>query len=230
MSTTTSAASEELRTQLAVYQPLFGVRVVTPRLTLQMPTDIDLLQLLAVIDEGIHDPARMPFLRAWTDTPSPQRDRDSLAHWWQLRSAWSPTQWNWCGAVYVDGEPIGVQNLMGEEFATTGEVKTGSWIGRRFQGHGIGKEMRAAVLHLAFEGLGARRAFSGFIEGNAASQRVSEAMGYQPVSSSTIVVRGAEEQKKMVVLERREWLRRRRDDINIFGLDATAAAFGVTTQ
>ena len=34
-------------------------------------------------------------------------------------------------------------------------VGTGSWLGRPYQGRGIGKEMRGAVLALAFDGLGA---------------------------------------------------------------------------
>jgi hypothetical protein len=58
-----------------------GVRVTTPRLTLKMPTDEDVLTLLEVAARGIHDPAEMPFLNPWTDTPSPQRERDSLRHW-----------------------------------------------------------------------------------------------------------------------------------------------------
>ena len=58
-------------------------------------------------------------------------------------------------------------------------MKTGSWLGRSFQGRGIGTEMRAAVLELAFRGLGAATAESGALEGNAASARVSEKLGYR---------------------------------------------------
>ena len=45
-------------------------------------------------------------------------------------------------------------------------VATGSWLGLRHQGHGIGKEMRAAVLHFAFAGLGAIEALSGAWDDN----------------------------------------------------------------
>ena len=44
------------------------------------------------------------------------------------------------------------------EFATRRMVGTGSWIGRDFQGRGFGKEMRAGLLTLAFDGLGAKLA------------------------------------------------------------------------
>jgi RimJ/RimL family protein N-acetyltransferase len=65
------------------------------------------------------------------------------------------------------------QGLGGRDFAVLREVHTGSWLGRRYQGHGIGTQMRAAVLHLAFEGLGAQHAAFGAFEHNAASLGVS---------------------------------------------------------
>ena len=39
-------------------------------------------------------------------------------------------------------------------FAVHRTVDTGSWLGQAFQGRGFGKEMRAAVLGFAFDGLG----------------------------------------------------------------------------
>ena len=73
----------------------------------------------------------------------------------------SPDKWTFSGAVIVDGHPVGVQDLSAESFATLRTVRTGSWLGMRHQGRGIGKEMRAAILHLAFAGLGAVEANSG---------------------------------------------------------------------
>ena len=40
---------------------------------------------------------------------------------------------------------IGTQKLGARDFAITREVDTGSWIGLRHQGQGIGTEMRAAA-------------------------------------------------------------------------------------
>lgn len=54
----------------------------------------------------------------------------------------------------------GLQEMRAVDFAVTREVATGSWLGRRFHGKGIGTEMRGAVLYLAFAGLGARYARS----------------------------------------------------------------------
>ena len=57
-------------------------------------------------------------------------------------------------------------------------VNTGSWLGQAYQGHGYGKEMRAAMLAFAFDGLGARVAETEAFLDNAASNAVSRALGY----------------------------------------------------
>lgn len=217
-----------LAQQLAAHQPLFGLQVHTPRLTLRMPTDPELIQLLEVIGRGIHDPSVMPFRFGWTDVPSPQRERESLAHWWQGRVDWRPTNWHWCGAVHVGDQIVGVQDLIAKDFPTLREVSSGSFIGLEHQGNGIGKEMRAAVLHLAFAGLGATRAYSGYIEGNTASKRVSEALGYVPNGYCTVMVRGQAIREINLVLEKNVWESRRRDDISIEGLADCLELFGAS--
>ena len=84
----------------------------------------------------------------------------------------------------LEDRPIGIQELRATGFPTLRTVETGSWLGRAFQGQGIGTEMRAAVLALAFDGLGAEVASSGAMDGNAASRRVSEKLGYEPNGES----------------------------------------------
>jgi len=217
-----------LARQLAAHQPLFGLQVQTPLLTLRMPTDHELVQLLQVIGEGIHDASFMPFRLGWTDVPSPQREQESLAHWWRCRADWAPTNWHWCGAVHVGDHIMGVQDLIANDFGTLREVSSGSFIGLKHQGRGIGKEMRAAVLHLAFAGLGATRAYSGYIEGNTASKRVSEALGYVPNGYSSVVVRGQAVREINLVLERSVWESRRRDDISIEGLEECLELLGAS--
>jgi len=48
--------------------PLFGLTIRTPRLELRLPRDEDMAEALAVVDQGIHDPAVTPFHVPWTDT------------------------------------------------------------------------------------------------------------------------------------------------------------------
>ena len=64
---------------------------------------------------------------------------------------------------------IGQQDIDADGFAVRRVVSTGSWLGRDHQGRGAGKEMRAAVLHLAFAELGAERAETAAFADNPAS-------------------------------------------------------------
>ena len=83
-----------------------------------------------------------------------------------------------------------MQALRGKRFAEERTVDTGSWLGREWQGRGLGTEMRAGVLQLAFEGLGARRATSGAIQGNPQSLGVSRKLGYTETGSHLVSPRG----------------------------------------
>ena len=135
--------------QLSDYFAPLALRVITPRLTLQLPSGPELYQTLHVIERGIHDPSQMPFINAWTDLPSPRRERESLARWWRLRAEWTARDWRWSGAVHVEDSILGVQDLVGLDFLKTRQVKTASWLGLEYQGQGLGREMREAVLHLS---------------------------------------------------------------------------------
>ena len=73
---------------------------------------------------------------------------------------------------------VGVQDINAEHFATLRSVHTGSWLGLAHQGQGLGKEMRQAILHLAFAGLGALEAHSGAFFDNEASLATSRSVGY----------------------------------------------------
>ncbi len=97
---------------------------------------------------------------------------------WGLWARWSPEKWSLQFVVVADGVVIGTQEVGATQFATLREVGTGSWLGRAHHGKGYGTEMRAAVLDLAFDGLGAEYATSEAFEDNVASYRVSRKLGY----------------------------------------------------
>jgi RimJ/RimL family protein N-acetyltransferase len=78
--------------------------------------------------------------------------------------------------------------------------------------------MRAAVLHLAFEGLGAEEATSGAFEHNTASLTVSRKLGYQPDGIERHSVRGALAINRRLRLTRADWDRHRTVPVNIAGL------------
>jgi RimJ/RimL family protein N-acetyltransferase/predicted GNAT family acetyltransferase len=167
--------------------PLTRLRVRTPRLELRLGTDTELRELGRVAMLGIHDPDVMPFEHPWTDDVSEQSLVDF--HRDQLQ-AFKPEDWALALVVFHRGRPIGVQSIAAERFADRGVVLTGSWLGRSWQDQGLGTEMRAAVLQLAFAGLGAEVARSGAIAGNPQSLAVSRKLGYEVVGSHTVRPRG----------------------------------------
>ncbi len=117
----------------------------------------------------------MPFKVAWTDAPRDQLPLNTLQFFWlaDFRSDF----WQLPFAVLYNGRAVGTQTRTAEDFVLLREVSTGTWLGRVFQGKGIGTEMRAAVLHLAFEGLGAEYANSGAFVDNLQSHGVSRKLG-----------------------------------------------------
>ena len=104
--------------------------------------------------------------------------------------------------MHVDDQILGVQDLVGIDFLHTRQVRTASWLGLEFQGQGYGREMREAVLHLAFNELGATHALSGYLEDNVSSQKVSESLGYVATSVEEVEVRGRLVRHTKLVLER----------------------------
>jgi RimJ/RimL family protein N-acetyltransferase len=209
--------------------PLFDLRVRTPRLVLRSPTDADVFALLDVARAGVHDPAEMPFAVPWTDLAHPEFERSFLQFYWGCRSGWSPEAWQLPLAVVLDDRPIGIQDVAAKNFPTLRTVETGSWLGRAFQRQGIGTEMRAAVLALAFDGLGAEVATSGVIEGNVASRRVSETLGYEPNGEAFVAPRGTPVVEHRYRLLRERW-DRDRYPVLIEGLDECRPMFGLDAR
>ena len=171
-------ADAPLRDRLAAASPLFGLTLRSERLVLRLPTDAELLDLMDLAKAGIHPPGEMPFGVAWSIMPSPAFERNYLAYHWTNRASWSADGWELGLGVSLDGRMIGMQGLHARAFAATRTVDTGSWLGQASQGHGYGKEMRSAVLALAFDGLGAMAAETEAFLDNHASAGVSRALGY----------------------------------------------------
>ena len=209
--------------------PLDGVRLATPRLELRLGSEEEVLALGRLAQQGIHPPEEMPFAHAWTDRSGEPGFLDDFCAYHRLRREdWSPDDWELALLVWCDGELVGSQSVRGTEFARTREVSTGSWLGASYQRRGVGTEMRAAVLDLAFRGLRAMAATSGWLEGNAASGRVSEKLGYRETGVAEISPRGVPVPHHDVRLELTAWLSP--VEVEIDGLAQALPLFGVSRR
>ncbi|MWV49815.1 GNAT family N-acetyltransferase [Rathayibacter sp. VKM Ac-2803] len=160
--------------------PLFSLVLRTPRLELHPVRDSDLSGLAAAASAGIHEAGRSPFPSPWAEAPPERLPADLARYHWSLRAATTADSWRVAFAILEGGVVVGCQDLLAEGFAATRTVSSGSWLTRSAQGRGLGREMRAAVLALAFDHLGAEVAESSALAWNTASIGVSTALGYRP--------------------------------------------------
>jgi RimJ/RimL family protein N-acetyltransferase len=207
--------------------PLFGLRLRTPRLELRVPDLDDLAALGQVAAAGVHDPAVQPFLVPWTDTDPETRARNTIQYQWAMWGQWSTQNWTLQFVTVAGGAVIGTQAIDGHDFAELREVGSGSWLGREHHGRGYGTEMRAAVLELAFAGLGAQFATSEAFEHNAASYGVSRKLGYLDDGIERHVVRGEPLVGRRVRLDRAGWAAHRSVPVTIDGLPPCLPMFGL---
>lgn len=207
------------------FWPLFGLSVRTPRLELRLPREDEFAALIDVVDAGIHEPGTMPFSFPWTDNEPNARARQAAQFWWRQRANWNPHDWAFTGAVFIEGQPAGVQELSAKDFGAVRAVETGSWLGLANQGKGFGREMREAVLHLAFAGLGAEEALSGAFEDNESSLATSRAVGYDENGEARGRRRDGSGRTIRFRMSRQRWEGRRRRDIEITGLEGCLDMF-----
>jgi RimJ/RimL family protein N-acetyltransferase len=214
----------------STYPPL-NLAVRTPRLTLAAATDELLERLVPVVRAGVvTDDDPVPF-----DDPMSLYEESPTREWRWMRSIWSGRSrvsaefWRLYFVVCDDGEPVGMQDLVGRDFAALGTVTSFSWLAPAARGRGLGKESRAAILHLAFAGLGAREAGSDAFVDNHASNRVSEAAGYTRNGTTWATRRGEAAQLQCWRLTRDDWAARRRTDIELSGVEECKPVLGLTS-
>jgi RimJ/RimL family protein N-acetyltransferase len=208
--------------------PLYDLRVTTGELELRYPTEAELPRFADLIEAGLHPPGEMPFGMAFTDAPTAQRNVSSYQWWVGSRGRWSPDDWVLTLGVWEAGTPVGFQDVRAERFQVFRTIHTGSWLGLPYQGRGIGKLMRQAVLALAFDHLGARYAETSAFLDNIASNRVSIGVGYEPNGLSELAPRGVPRPTQNFRMTLEGWRGRPRPDVRVEGLDAAIHLFGLS--
>ncbi|WP_433435402.1 GNAT family N-acetyltransferase [Nonomuraea sp. CA-141351] len=205
-----------VREDLAALWPLFALRVRTPRLELVTPDNRDLLNL-ARAARDIQPVEEPRYQKAFLYEPSPTMERLLLQHHWRALAHWRPTSWDLHLAIRIDGVAVGLQNLWATDFATVRCVETGSWITRSHQAQGYGTEARAAALEFTFAHLQAVEACSSFIDGNAASERVSHKLGYFYNGRRSFSRDGMRIVEHTMLLEASDWAAHRLPGVSVEG-------------
>ncbi|MFE9423946.1 GNAT family N-acetyltransferase [Kitasatospora sp. NPDC006697] len=214
-------------TRSHTYPPL-NLEVRTPRLTLAGASDELLERLVPTVRAGVAEAEPWPFddpISFYED--SPEREWKWLRSIWTGRGRVSPEAWRLYFVVLLDGEPVGMQDLIGRNFDRFGTVTSFSWLAPGSRGKGLGREMRSAILHLAFAGLGAREAGSDAFFDNEASNHISRSLGYEPNGLDWDSRRGEAARIQMWRLSRETWEQHRRDDIELTGVKECLPVLGI---
>lgn len=198
---------------------MFDLAVTTPRIELRYPTDDLVLAVANAAAAGIHPPDEMPFSIPWTRQPPGALERGVCQFLWSRRAGLTADDWGLPFVVIDAGQPIGIQEIFAKSYRITRTVETGSWLTRAAQGRGIGTEMRAGVLHLAFAGLVAHEAISGSFTDNPRSEAISRSLGYRPNGTTLVDREHRPARLNRWRLTRDGWSPNRRDDITITGLE-----------
>ncbi|WP_323096881.1 GNAT family N-acetyltransferase [Intrasporangium sp. YIM S08009] len=203
--------------------PLHGIRLAMADLDLRVMTEADLPEVCDVLPPDLElNPHATTY--AGLDVPANRR-AVVVQGYWRALGMWSPEDWALPFVVRRAGRIIGGQWLEGPDYRADRTVDSSSWLVHEARGRGYGRQMRAAVLELAFGRLGARAAISSAVVDNAASLGVSYRLGYRDTHTSVLEHSG--ERLQHVRLERAAWLRGGHGaDVGIEGVEAALPLFG----
>jgi RimJ/RimL family protein N-acetyltransferase len=205
--------------------PMSGLSIRSPRLTLRFASERDMSALAADLPADVETDPSLPQHTGLAAVQA--RSVQELQQYWRNLGNWTAQAWKAPFAVVRAGRLVGVQTLEGVDFARRRVVETASWLLVSERGQGVGREMRAAVLHLAFEGLGARAATSTAWHDNAASIAVSRSLGYVDNGYDLHVRNNRSDRMMRMILTAAAWQQRVRPAFEVSGLNSCLPFFGV---
>jgi RimJ/RimL family protein N-acetyltransferase len=215
-------------TTAATALPLLALRITAGPVELRGVTD-DLLGPLGDLATDIHDPDFMPFNFPWSLTPAPGMPLTVAQYHWGKRASFSTARWNADFAVFYDGELVGSQGFSTRDYLVTRGGETGSWLGRRFQGQGIGTAMRQVICAFAFDHLDAEHVTSSAFEDNQASLAVSRKTGYTDNGTEWCNRLGRPALMRRIILQPASLIRYKHD-LTVEGLPGFRTSIGLDAE
>jgi RimJ/RimL family protein N-acetyltransferase len=208
------------------YWPLFDLRLASPDLALRPMTEADLTELADLLPDDVEqDPLAATFAIGEQRT---RRGLVSHQSYWKALGTWRPEHWALSFVVSAAGQFIGVQELEGSDFPVLRTVDTSSFLITAARGRGYGKQMRRAVLALAFGPMQAQAAITSAWHDNHASLGVSRALGYLPNGEMLHAHPGRVDILLHLRLRRADWLASGfGDDIQVSGFEPCRPLFGL---
>ena len=214
-------------TTAATALPLLALRITAGPVELRGATD-DLLAPLAELATDIHDADFMPFGFPWSLTPAAEMPLNVAQYHWGKRASFSPAKWSADFAVFYEGELVGSQGFTTDDYLVKRGGETGSWLGRRFQGRGIGTAMRQVICAFLVDHLDAEYVTSTAFADNPASLAVSRKVGYTGNGDDHVNRLGQRVVMHRIILEPAN-LVRYEHDLKVEGLPEFRKSIGLDT-
>lgn len=205
--------------------PPAEIVISTGDLRLTPVAEDDLCELVDLALSGIHAEGFMPFAVPWTLTTAEEMPRTYATWFYGTRAQFTRDS---CGLEFTvrrDGEVVGVQGYHVSDYPVTRTAETGSWLGLRFQGQGIGTRMRRAICTLLFDELGAEEVTSAAFVDNPASLAVSRKLGYRPNGAVRLNRLGNLAINQRLVLDRADFVRS--EDVEVAGTEPLRRFLGL---
>lgn len=168
------------------------LRISTPRLELRIPDPAQWRTYAEAVAGRVVGPESAHFVGSWAQLVSPEFEESFVAARHRTLTSCTASRWGIELGAFLDEELVGQASLYGRDFLVAREVITASGLRADLRGRGLGTEMRAGILALAFTRVGAKVAWSGASLDNVASNRVSEKLGYENVGLETRKTGGGE--------------------------------------
>ena len=168
----------------------------------------------------------MPFAFPWSLTPAVEMPLSMAQHHWGKRASFTPAKWSADFAVFYDGELVGSQGFITDDYLVKRGGETGSWLNRRFQGRGIGTAMRQVICAFIFDHLDAAYITSSAFADNVTSLAVSRKTGYSDNGTERYNRLGKPAIMHRIILEP-ENLVRYKHELTVEGLPEFRASIGL---
>lgn len=160
--------------------PPFALHLRSGDMELSPVREADIPELAEIAYGGVRKDGIEAFLVDWDSGTDEQIARSLAQYHWSTRANFSVDDWTIEFTVRVDGLAVGVQGANGRRYPLTRTISTGSWLALSEQGRGYGTRMRRIIIETFIRHFGATRFDTAYFEGNDASRRVSEKLGYSP--------------------------------------------------
>lgn len=191
--------------------------------------DSDLHELDALVHAGIHSPTEMPFFFPWATGSQSEVRRRLLQYHWAQRAAMSPASWTLETTVRFDGEVVGCQSISTKDYLETRTGETGSWLGMKHHGRGIGTVMRQMLCAFIFDHLDAAEVTSAAFLDNPASLAVSRKVGYRENGVSRLKRRDGEMALSQSLVLTAATLNRPNPEVEVEGVSKLREFIGLTS-